>query len=84
MGRGVRYARLAVVNTGLMVVATVLVPATGDPLIAIAATFVVVQACCAAIVTWRRSRESGPLTVAGHTPADDPGANGGSVATPPP
>jgi O-antigen/teichoic acid export membrane protein len=68
-GRGVRFARLAVANTVLMVVVTLLVPSdSADPLMAVAVGFVVVQAVCALAVTLRRHR---------------PGVRSGRVDAPP-
>jgi hypothetical protein len=68
-GRGVRFARLAVTNTVLMVVVTLLVPAaSADPLMTVAVGFVVVQAVCALAVTLRRHR---------------PGVRSGQVDAPP-
>lgn len=55
MGRSVRFARLALVNTALVVAVAAVAPAgPGGPLLTVAVGFVAVQAVCAAAVAVRR------------------------------
>lgn len=73
LGRGVRYARLAGVNTVLVLAVAAVVPVlpaiagADGALVAVAAGFLVVQALCAGAVTWRR-RDVGSAAVVGGPP----------------